>query len=556
MNDCPDVPEDSGQIPPEEVIPPEVYHAHRPISYWLKKLLACNPFYLVSAALLLYGFYRVSIDPGFLNGESAQLGFNLTSLQFYEAMLVVTAIFLARRCIWYDSTLLVFLENGLALVPFILVSQAALINSSLVWVLCLGAGVITVARFAGLRRFIPELNFPRRQAAIGSIILGANLLLPAIYRTLHEHKFGAKPDFGAAYFTNEYVWLLLLPALCGLANFLPRLRATGDLPPQRGWLPLGWFSLWLAATSVHLYCLGYVYDFDLRRELLTPAIWVLLWTSSRKLPDFSSTPRPNLERALLVLPLLITFLAYGGLRSGAFLALTTLNGLLYGWIYLHHREQRLGLHLLLISLVALVAGLPEEWGRALSAGFSPAKALGASAAAYFLLWSLLSRTPKHGLFGTLVCSTVAIVANGEHPGTIHWAAQAGLAFLLIHSLRWQDAANPGAKEARFVAALVWAADAFVWMHQNGSGLAACSFATPVLALYLVARLISGRWAPPIVPIAAMIVMLSGPSDATAGKLQNAPPGLLAVLGSFLLFGLGTLAALTKHRWNARHTRPA
>jgi hypothetical protein len=26
-------------------------------------------------------------------------------------------------------------------------------------------------------------------------------------------------------------------------------------------------------------------------------------------------------------------------------------------------------------------------------------------------------------------------------------------------------------------------------------------------------------------------------------------GLLAVVGSFLLFGLGTLAALTKHHWN-------
>jgi hypothetical protein len=45
-----------------------------PIKYWVKRFLACNPFYLVSAALLLYGFYRVSVDADFLRGELAQLG--------------------------------------------------------------------------------------------------------------------------------------------------------------------------------------------------------------------------------------------------------------------------------------------------------------------------------------------------------------------------------------------------------------------------------------------------------------------------------------------------
>ena len=44
-------------------------------------------------------------------------------------------------------------------------------------------------------------------------------------------------------------------------------------------------------------------------------------------------------------------------------------------------------------------------------------------------------------------------------------------------------------------------------------------------------------------------MLSGPTGFGAGTLYAAPMGLLAVIGSFLLFGMGTLAALTKHRWN-------
>ena len=45
-------------------------------------------------------------------------------------LLVTTAIVLARRRIWYDSTLLVGLENLLVFVPFILISQAALIDQN------------------------------------------------------------------------------------------------------------------------------------------------------------------------------------------------------------------------------------------------------------------------------------------------------------------------------------------------------------------------------------------------------------------------------------------
>ena len=71
--------------------------AWRRFVWWLRRFLACNPFYLVSAALLLYGVYRVSVDPNFLSRETAQLAFNFSSLQLYEALLVITAIVLARR---------------------------------------------------------------------------------------------------------------------------------------------------------------------------------------------------------------------------------------------------------------------------------------------------------------------------------------------------------------------------------------------------------------------------------------------------------------------------
>src|SRR5436189_5751866 len=109
--------------PPEPTFPEErtpsnysgaqTENFRRQITYWIRYFFACNPFYLVSAALLLYGFHRVSIDSNFLSEETAHLVFNFASLQTYELMLVVTAIFLASRRIWYDSMLRGGLENVL-----------------------------------------------------------------------------------------------------------------------------------------------------------------------------------------------------------------------------------------------------------------------------------------------------------------------------------------------------------------------------------------------------------------------------------------------------------
>src|SRR5215467_14270901 len=123
----------------------------QPFSYWAKRFLVCNPFYLVSAALLLFGMYRLSVDRSLFEREIPQLVFNLTSLEFYEILLVATSIFLAARRIWYDSTLLVGLENLLVFVPFILVSQVALISTNVVWTVCGSVAILAVLRFNALK---------------------------------------------------------------------------------------------------------------------------------------------------------------------------------------------------------------------------------------------------------------------------------------------------------------------------------------------------------------------------------------------------------------------
>src|SRR5271165_6555014 len=95
----------------DTLVPPQIPVPRKPGVYWLKRFLACNPFYLCSAALLLFGVYRVSVDPSLMGAETADLFFNFSALQVYEFLLVITAIFLARRALWYDSTLLAWPEN-------------------------------------------------------------------------------------------------------------------------------------------------------------------------------------------------------------------------------------------------------------------------------------------------------------------------------------------------------------------------------------------------------------------------------------------------------------
>ena len=53
----------------------------------------------------------------------------------------------------------------------------------------------------------------------------------------------------------------------------------------------------------------------------------------------------------------------------------------------------------------------------------------------------------------------------------------------------------------------------------------------------------------ILPAASILTVLSGPGNYLLSRVHSAPTGLLALAGSFVLFALGTAAALTKHRWH-------
>jgi hypothetical protein len=533
--------------------PPPVFPAPKPFSYWVRRFLACNPFYLVSAAMLLFGVYRISVDPAFLTRETAQLIFNFSALQVYEILLVLTAAFLAARRIWYDSTLLVGLENLLLFVPFILISQAALIDQHAIWVWCAACGLIAILRAGFLKRFVAQLNLPNRSLAIGLAFLVVNIALPVIYRVLHETRLGAKPDSGAAFDMNVYAWLLILPAALALGNFLPDARDAGNHWGQRRWLPAGLFALWALATGVHLYCLGYIYDFDLRREWLAPALWVCSWTAYRRLGEICNFSVAKLRKVLIVPPVLFALLAVSPCNK-VFAVLAGLNVLIYGAIYFANRAEKLIHHLLFASVVMVIAGLPEQWVRGILPGFNRDNYVGAGIAFYFILCVALSRNPKLGLFGAITTGIAAGLVLGNTPLSFPIAVQCSLVFLLLHSLRWNDAEHQGATTLRVIAAILWTTYSIGWIHANGEPWITFAMGAFVLIVSGVARIFRGRWDQRLLPITATLVMLSGPGNALTVMLHATPSGLLAVIGSFVLFAAGTIAALTKHLWHHHGTK--
>lgn len=543
MNDAIRSAETGANLPP--LIP-----GGRPLSYWLKKFLFCNPFYLASAALLLFGLCRVSMDSNFLPEELSQLTFNFTSLQCYELLLVVTAMLLARRFIWYDAKLLVALENMLVLVPFMLISQAALIEQRALWIFCGAAALFAIARSSLAQRGVTALRFPPGLAVIGMGVLMVNTAWPVIYRHLHQSKVGTKIESGAAFGLHQFSWLLLLPALIALANLLPRRLDDGKSPVQCRRFPVGLFTLWLCGTAVHLYSLGYVYDFDLRREWLAPSLWILAWTLHFRLPDYAESLPPFARKLTFILPLPVTLVAACDTGSNVFFALNLINLFLYARTVWNERGNRLAVHLTMLASAALVAAMPEPLFHYLTGWFNRTDLISLAFLTYVMAATFLTRNPKAAFAG---CIAAALAGGGLHQqlhfNPWHWAAQSGIAFFLLHSLRWRDYEHEGASFARILAAVGWVIHSVIWVRDDAAIWHPLAVSSAVLVGVGLRGLVFQRWTPLVVPLSALLVAFTGPANFVITKLLTAPAGVTAIFGSFLLFAIGTAVALTKHRWH-------
>jgi hypothetical protein len=507
---------------------------------WLRRFFSCNPLYLASAGLLLYGINELSSSPSLAGAEPAQITFNFAALFLYEVLLVWTAIVLAQRSIWYDALLLVGLENLFVLIPFSLVSRAVQLDETLGRKLCAAAVLLAGLKFWALRRYIPRLNLPPRLLAFGAVAMAANVALALGLRRIYDN-----PPAVNSWLTSR--WLVGLPALIAFGNFLPKPTRVAASPEQKAWLPLAALGIWIAVTGGHLGGMGYVYTYQWSASLLAPSVWVLAWTVVRQAGALGSVAA---RRRFLVAPLLVTVLAVDDLNLC--FTLNLLNAAGFAWAWRRHRTRAL-LWLGAISLIASLAALPVEWATRILSHFDRTDWTLACLTAAVIGGIVASRNPKGTIAGGGVCFVAAAVLMNDSETSWHWAAQAGVCFCIAHSFRWRDEGIAGARSARIILCAVWVAQSLVWSFVSGSEAfqGGCLSSSVVLACYALHRLLTGGWMTLLVPVSACLVLISVPGASFAERLKSAPPGYLSVAGSFLLFGLGTIAALTKHRWHQR-----
>lgn len=198
------------------------------------------------------------------------------------------------------------------------------------------------------------------------------------------------------------------------------------------------------------------------------------------------------------------------------------------------------------SLALVVAGIPADWGRLLLTSFTRQHGVLLGWTLYLVLLALRSARPEAGLFGAIaVAADTGWLAQEV---SFHIAVQAGLVFLLIHSLRWRDAAHAGAKFLRSLTAGLWVLDVVVWTSAGGwleAGVAG-GIALVVLAAWLIAGWLRKERGPLILPVAAGLALLAGPGN---GLARYGAGGLVAVVASLLLFAAGIVVAWTRPRWD-------
>jgi hypothetical protein len=321
---------------------------------------------------------------------------------------------------------------------------------------------------------------------------------------------------------------------------------SGDLLLQRRWLPMGLFALWITVTGLHLWALDYVYGYYLRPDLFAPVGWVLAWTVFLRVPA-----KPAALKYVLMFPaVVVPFLADTPGREKTYLALMALNVAAFGVMRFLRGGNRFAGHLVYPSALLFVAGLPENWIQAAIHGATAAGCAAAGLAAYLIFWTAWLRNPKLAACGAVLFGIVIAVVFHSHLNGLNWALQGGFVFFLLHSLRWNDAEHAGASASRNFIGIAWAIQSFVWMNCEGT-----RFWMPfipgllVLALYCALLLCQGIWRWLAVPASALAVVLSGPCCLAIDRLRSTPVGLLAVIGSFLFLGLGTVVALTRESWH-------
>ncbi len=562
---------DSGATPipppppktPLPEIPPAIFAATPPFNdpplnftadvlSLLRALLARNPFYIISAMLLLWSMRELSLDSRIFPEEFPQLIFNFSAFQAYEWLLAGTAIFLARRRVWYDSGLLVALENLFICVPFLLVSQALLLENSVAAAFCISGGALAAVRVSGLRRRLKEMNLSSAWLWAGGALLALNFAWPVLVRNLHKDvDIPIWDNRGLLLTAVEWNWLIpvavAFAALLPMREFACGLRE-GEERPFYAWriFPVVALLMWIAGTSVHLYSIGYVYGLPWRWAYLAPTVWVLTWVAWRRWSELFPGKWRGAERFLFLQPVLaVLFDAHAG-RPAMCLTLALLSAAVYGLMAFARRDG-LAKYAAAFSALAAIYFTPLHAG--IGRGLSLAEFLGGGTLIFLVGWALISRRAVVGLMGGICLGLGMAVLLPSTATMTNIAAQAGLIFIMLHSLRW-DSESAEASKARIFCGACWILHTAVWnvCGTVESGLCTTVFGVSVSMVFICARFIIGRWQSLTIAVCAAVVGWVGCVYFLLECFAYAPRGLQSLVGSFALFGLGTLAALMKSKW--------
>ncbi len=532
---------DAESLPPVIAGPPQIN-----LRALMKRIIARNPFYLISAGLLLYGINQLTTDPKLVGAEFSMLRFNFCALIIYEIMLVATAVALARRGIWYDALLLVGLANVFIIVPFSLITRAVYLNSELAWTMS-GIGVfLTAGKFWAFKKYLPSLNLPARLLAFGTVLLLANAAAPMIF-----NKIANEPEKISQ--RINLFWLVVLPTFAGFANFVSRRTSPLEPPREQRWLPLTLYFGWIAVTACHFGGLGFSLGFDWNLSFLLPVAWVTAWTLYLRRMDFMLNLGPMAEQILLFIPLLLPLLAAGG--KPALLVFAALNFICYAALLAFRNRNLLSLIRLVGAAAILLGSLPVTWLHHAIPEMSQARWVVACLAICMFWLIFLSRDPRIALGAVLALLGISIFII---QGFTQLAFQIGLVSILIHSLRWEDHLQKGATTFRILTGVLWVFLASSWVREPTYEVCLPPYiGAAILLVYWATRMaIHREWKPWTPAVFSTIVLISKPGSRVAQNLSDAPSGFLAIGASFLLFALGSLVAFSKRQNLPGKSEPA
>lgn len=235
------------------------------------------------------------------------------------------------------------------------------------------------------------------------------------------------------------------------------------------------------------------------------------------------------------------------------LVLAVLNGLLCASVYLGRRGQIFPLHLALFSFAAAIASIPPRTGWVFDT-FGHGGWIAIGTILWVLFEGLLVRTPKFGLAGTLLLIAAVFKLSAALDFAWPLSVQFGLVWLLFHSLRWDDKLELQSSMLRILVGLGWTVHSWHWINQGTGELWVPWMALLVLVFYTLMRRFGGAPIRLVIPAATALAIVPIPTQSASHAVQDAPTGVIALVSSFLLFGLGTAFALWRSSSSGKRNR--